>query len=67
MGGNMTEKEVIEARGNAVRQMLCFHEDKHMYVFWRNVYLHYHNKAMEAERLRFLTRNEKRGRISRHL
>lgn len=32
-------KELIEARKNAIKNMVFFRNDKSLYVFWRNVYI----------------------------
>ena len=54
----MTKANLIAARDNAIRQMNCFHEDKNMYTFWRNVYRHYQNKIAETRRATFLAHRE---------
>ena len=59
----MTKAHLIANRDNAIRQMNYFHEDKHMYVFWRNVYRHYQNKIAEMRHAAFFVRNEENGRI----
>lgn len=59
----MTKANLIAARDNAIRQMNHFHEDKNMYIFWRNVYRHYQNKIAEMRHASFFVRNEESGRI----
>lgn len=60
----MTEQEKKTARNTAIRKMNYFHEDKNMYIFWRNVYRYYQNKITEAQRAAFRTRKKKGAEIS---
>ena len=41
-----TSTELIEARKNAIRNMIYFRNDQPLYIFWRNVYKHYRDKAL---------------------
>lgn len=59
----MTQAYLIAYRDNAIRQMNHYHEDKKMYIFWRNVYRHYQNKIAEMRHAAFFVRNEEREKI----
>ena len=59
----MTQAYLIAARDNAIRQMNYFHEDKNMYILWRNVYRHYQNKIAEMRHAALFVRNEESEKI----
>lgn len=44
-------KEVLEARKNAIRNMIYFRNDKPLYIFWRNVYKSYHDTAGQSKEI----------------
>lgn len=59
----MTQAYLIAYRDDEIRQMNYFHEDKNMYIFWRNVYRHYQNKIAEMRHAAFFVRNEESEKI----
>jgi hypothetical protein len=53
----MPDKEMSEARKNAIQNMIYFRNDNPLYIFWRNVYQYYRNTADQSKEI-FQTQKE---------
>ena len=47
----MTDKEMSEARKNAIQNMIYFRNDNPLYIFWRNVYQYYRKTADQSKEI----------------
>ena len=47
----MAQRSVFEEYKNAIRNMICFRNDKPLYIFWRNIYKHYRDAAWKEQGL----------------
>ena len=48
---DISSQKNIEARKNAIQNMIFFRNDQRLYIFWRNVYKRYRNAAWKEQGL----------------
>ena len=48
---DISSQKNIEARKNAIQNMIFFRSDQRLYIFWRNVYKCYRNAAWKEQGL----------------
>ena len=48
---DISSQKNIDARKNAIQNMIFFRNDQRLYIFWRNVYKRYRNAAWKEQGL----------------